>query len=221
MTLPSVQPMYRSPATWVLVLLAIGILFQIVNYQTTNRVVSLFFTDTSQSNQANRAAVRKICTDRQERLLEADLAIDGKFADRVEIVSNAIYGNNHHLDCDRAATSPVGIGKEPGTDLAAALSSMNESIQHQRVLGTADKVAAILAIQAAEPSSGKKPIDSVTLSTLVQKITKEGFLTIIGPETLLQGQLNQTLANVANVKVCSFAQAKECGIDWVFDRARK
>lgn len=176
-----------------------------VSYQTAQRVVSLFFTDTSQSNQINRAAVIQICRARLERLLEEDPVIDGKFADRVEIVNNAIYTSSQHLDCDRSATSPTGIGKEPGTDLAAALNSMNNAIQHQRVLGTRGKVAAILVIQAAEPTKGKKPIDSPTLSMAVQKITKEGFLTIIGPESLLQSQLNQTLANVPNVKVCSFS----------------
>jgi hypothetical protein len=217
----STPPIYRSPVTWVLVLLTIGILFQTVSYKTARRVVSLLFSDVSQSNQVNRAAVTKICRDRLERLLEDDPIIDGKFSDRVEIVNNATYGSNYHLDCDRSAISPPGLGKQPGTDLAAALSSMNDAIEHQRVLGTSGKVAAILVIQAAEPTAGKKPIDSQTLVTAVQKITKQGFLTIIGPETILQGQLNQTFANVPNLKVCSFSQAKACGIDWVFDRARK
>ncbi|PSB44263.1 hypothetical protein [Chamaesiphon polymorphus] len=221
MTSSSVQPIYRSPAAWVIALLAIGLAFQMFGYTRIQGVLSVFFGDTSQSNQINRAEVTKICRHRQEQLIEKDLVIDGKFADRVQIVNNANYTSNQNLDCDRAATAPPGIGKEPGTDLIAALSSMDEVIQHQRVLGASGKVAAILVIQAAEPTTGKKAIDSATLSVLVQKITKEGFLTIIGPETVLQGQLNRTLAKVPNVKVCSFVQAKECGIDWVFDRARK
>ncbi len=221
MTLPSVQPMYRSPVAWVTALLTIGIAFQMFSYGQIQEVVSVFFSDTSQSNQINQADVTKICRHRQEQLVEKDLVIDGKFADRVQIVNNANYTNSQNLDCDRAAIAPPGIGKEPGTDLIAALSSMNQAIQHQRVLGASGKVAAILVIQAAEPTAGKNAIDLATLAVLVQKITKEGFLTIIGPGTILQGQLNGTFASVPNVKVCSFAQAKECGIDWVFDRARK
>ncbi len=217
----STPPIHRSPVTWVLVLLAIGILSQTVSYQTAHRVVSLLFSDVSQSNQVNQAALTKICRDRLERLLEDDPIIDGKFSDRVEIVNNATYSGNQNFDCDRSAISPPGLGKQPGTDLAAALNAMNAELQHQRVLGTSGKVAAILVIQAAEPVTGKKPIDSQTLVTAVQKITKSGFLTIIGPESLLQSQLNSTLTNIPNVKICSFAAAKTCGIDWVFDRARK
>jgi hypothetical protein len=80
---------------------------------------------------------------------------------------------------------------------------------------------AIVAIDAAEPKIGQKPLNTQVIQEQVQAIAKQGYIAIIGPEAILQSQLSKALVGIPNVKICSFEQGTHCGVKWAFDQVRK
>jgi hypothetical protein len=216
-------PVWKSPLNWVLIAVGVVIFGSVYKYYQAPRAIGITYTDVSDSIQSYQAAVQQICEATAEQLMDEDIQIQAKFADRVVVENNATHqgGQTWEASCQQATKKPEGVGKQPGTDLVAALESMRDQIQHQRILGHKQVVVATLIIQAAEPKIGQKQADPQVVRELVQNIAKEGYLSIIGPEAFLQGQLNKELAQVPNVKVCTFDRAKACGVDWAFAQVRK
>jgi hypothetical protein len=215
-------PTWQSPVCWVLAAVGVVMIYSIYRYIQTNRAVVLSYIDVSDSVQPYRKAMTEICEAVNEALIDGDTRIEAKFADRVLVTSNTTHeGKQASGDCQKITQKPEGVGKHPGTDIVEVFQSIDTEVQHQRSQGNKHPVVTILAIQAAEPKIGKKPTDPKIVKEWVQKIAKEGYLSIIGPEVILQSQLSKELVKIPNVKVCTFSQAKDCGIDWAFNQARK
>jgi hypothetical protein len=224
----TIQSEPSKPFTWLspvaLILAVVGgcIIYSVYQYSQAARIMSLFYVDVSDSIQPYKQDVAKICEATKDLLMDGDIRVEAKFAERVFVTSNTDHeGKQVTGDCQAVTLKPEGVGKYPGTDITAALSSMITELKHQRSQGNKQRVAATLVIQAAEPKTGQKPTNLKVVKELVQKIAKEGYLSIIGPDVILQGDLSQELTGVANVKICTFTQAQDCGINWAFNQVRK
>ncbi len=221
-TFPPKSLGWISPTKLALAGLVVAIGYSIYQYNRTPRVVVESYYDVSDSIHPYQKAVEEICTAIEDRAIDGDTKIEASFADRVMVNSNAIYEEKQSgTNCKGISKKPDGVGKQPGTDILAALKSMDGQIQHQRSQGNQQPVVAILVIQAAEPKKGNSTVNPKAIKESIERIAKEGHLVVIGPEAMLQGQLNQELVKAGNVKVCTFTQAKDCGINWAFDLARK
>jgi hypothetical protein len=221
-TLPQRSLGWMSPTKFALAGLAIAIGYSIYQYDRTPRVAIASYYDVSDSASPYQKAVEQICTAIEDRAIDGDLKIEAAFADRVMVNSNAVHEEKQSgANCKGLSKKPNGIGKQPGTDILAALNSMDGQIQHQRSQGNKQPAVGFLVIQAAEPKTGHLPANSKMIKKSIDKITKEGYLVIIGPEAMLQGQLNQEIVKNGKVKICAFDLATACGVNWAFDRARK
>ncbi|MBW4575782.1 MAG: hypothetical protein KME08_10910 [Aphanothece sp. CMT-3BRIN-NPC111] len=219
-------PLWRSPAAWGIALVGAGILGLPIIWDAQNtRLIAAFYADVSLSNLEYKTSIQQLCSDRLNHLMEGDIRLDAKFADKTIVLGNQAYQDRDRLtlqqDCLAVATPPEGIGTHPGTALPLALESLEKEIRHQRTLGNNNRVAAILAIQAAEPGQNQSPLDLNTFKTKIEGIVKDGSaLAVIGPDVELQQQLKTVLAGVKNTDVCTYANGKRC-IDWVFETVRK
>jgi hypothetical protein len=192
----------------------------------TPRVAASLFIDTSASNQSAGSEVEHLCRGFIEHLKDNDDFAFGQFADRVS-VSRSPYDSRDRLrwqqECKQAVQPPPGVGKEKGTDLLGALQRAQLESHHQTISGTPLYRSVIFAINAAEPVSEAGELDVEGVRQIVSEFVKDngGSVAIVGSEVLLQSQLAEALKDIPNTRLCTFAQAHICAIDWVFSQGRK
>ncbi|WP_315788305.1 hypothetical protein [Fischerella sp. JS2] len=148
-------PLWKSPLIWLCGIagaLIIGIPLLMDGF--THRVISVLMIDVSLSNLPYKASLEALCHQYIEYLVEGDTNIQGKFADKVAILSNQEFQERDRLllqnQCKQIALQPPGIGKAQGTSLIDALTRLETEIQHQQSQGNNQSVAAVIVIQSAE-----------------------------------------------------------------------
>lgn len=190
----------------------------------THRVNSVFLVDVSLSNQPYASSVQKLCHQYIERLVDGDVRIVGKFADKPTILNNQEFQERDRLSiqkqCQQITTQPLGVGQAPGTSLVDALSLLETELQHQSNQGKTQPVAAVVVIQAAEGVNHQKQ-DFTLIKSKIESITKTGgAVAIVGSAIDLQSQLISQLVSVKNTQICTYADSQAC-LDWLFLTARK
>ncbi|QKQ73473.1 hypothetical protein [Nostoc sp. TCL240-02] len=218
-------PLWKSPLTWLCAaggVLLIGI--PLVMDNVTHRVNSAFLVDISLSNQPYQTSLEALCRQYVEHLVEGDVRILGKFADRAIILSNQEFQERDRLSiqnqCKYITTQPSGIGRVPGTSLIDALSRLETEIGHQQSQDNTRPVAAVVVIQAAELVNHQQQDFTVIKSKIEAIIHKGGALAIIGPDVDLQNQLSSQLSSVKNTQICTYSDGQAC-LDWLFQIGRK
>ncbi|MEH1896964.1 MAG: hypothetical protein V7K94_17010 [Nostoc sp.] len=218
-------PLWKSPLTWLCAVggaLLIGI--PLVMDNITHRVNSALLVDVSLSNQPYQSSLEGLCRQYVEHLVEGDVRILGKFADRAIILSNQEFQERDRLSiqnqCKQITTQPSGIGRVAGTSLIDALSRLETEIQHQQSQGNTRPVAAVVVIQAAELVNHQQQDFTVIQSKIEAIIHKGGAVAIIGPDVDLQNQLSRQLSSVKNTQICTYSDSQAC-LDWLFQIGRK
>jgi hypothetical protein len=177
--------------------------------------------DNSNSNVPFAKQSIRSCEQIKEKVIDGDLFANLGFADDSVITGDAIYDENRTtFDCNKVTTKPVGLGNKDGTDLIGVLRKVQLLETRLRVEGNKRPSVLFLTINSAEPARGQKAFDPKVVKQLLQQITKNGYVVIIGSEIQLQNVLMKELADMPRVKLCAFDDAKECGIDWAFDNVR-
>jgi hypothetical protein len=213
---------WRSPVLWTMIVIGLIIIASIYQYIKAPRGNVFKLIDVSNSAQVYSKDIIAICKAIDDQLLDNDHLISGKFADKLAVTYNAPYQDKQAAEeCNKVTQKPPGIGKGTGTNFLAPLDTVHTANQHLRVQGNKLPIIAIVLLQAAEPPTGHKPVDPKLIKERVQAIAKEGYLAIIGPEVILQGQLSKALVGIPNVKICSFDQGVDCGVKWAFEQVRK
>lgn len=217
--------LWKSPLTWFCAVagaLLLGI--PVVIDRVTHRVNGAFLVDVSLSNQPYKAELEKLCHQYTEHLVEGDIRIQGKFADRATILSNQEFQERDRLSlqnqCQQITTQPPGIGQTPGTSLIDALSRLETEILHQQSQGQTRPVAAVIVIQAAELVNHQQQDFTLIKSKIASIIQKGGAVAIIGSSVDLQNQLSHQLVSVKNTQICTYADSQAC-LEWVFQTVRK
>jgi hypothetical protein len=213
---------WQSPGIWITAASSLLLMAFVYLWHKVPRAIVMPAFDVSNSAQIHAPQMIEICQEKQDRTMEGDYLGGIKFADLSIVTRNAVSESKQvSEDCSKIAEKPAGIGKTPGTDLENALSTVLIETQHLRTQGNKLPLITIVAIDAAEPKTGQKPLDTTAVKAQVQAIAKEGYITIIGPEAILQSQLSKSLVGIPNVKICSFEQGTDCGVKWAFDQVRK
>lgn len=218
-------PLWKSPLTWVFAVAGVLLLgVPIVIDSFIHRVNSAFLVDVSLSNQPYKAELEKLCHQYTEHLVEGDIRIQGKFADRATILSNQEFQERDRLSlqnqCQQITTQPPGIGQTPGTSLIDALSRLETEIHHQQSQGHTRPVAAAIVIQSAELVNHQQQDFTLIKSKIESIIQKGGAVAIIGSSVDLQNQLSRQLVSVKNTQVCTYSDSLAC-LDWLFQTVRK
>ncbi|MDZ8258498.1 hypothetical protein [Nostoc sp. ChiQUE01b] len=218
-------PLWKSPLIWLCAsssALLIGV--PLLMDGLTHRVNSALFMDVSRSNQPYQTSLEALCRQYVEHLVEGDIRILGKFADRVQILNNQEFQERDRLSiqnqCKQITMQPSGIGRIPGTSLVDALSRLETEIGHQQNQGNTRPVAAVVVIQAAELVNHQQQDFTVIKSKIEAIIHKGGAVAIIGPDIDLQNQLSHELSSVKNTQICTYSDSQAC-LDWLFQIARK
>jgi hypothetical protein len=211
----------KSTEFWMLAAIAIVTAIFSIRYITAPRAIVLKYFDVSDSAQVYSKLMATACREIDERLMAGDNQIVGKFADLAVTTQSAIYDDKQvSEDCSVATKKPPEIGKGTGTNVLLALDNILNETQHLRVQGNKSIAIGFLFVQAAEPTTGQKSVAPKAIKAKVEAFAKENYLVIIGPNAILQGQLNSELVGIPNVKICTFDQGKDCGVQWAFDRVR-
>ncbi|MEH1788515.1 hypothetical protein [Nostoc sp.] len=218
-------PLWKSPLTWLCAAgsaLLIGV--PLVIDGLTHRVDSALFVDVSLSNQPYQTSIEALCRQYVGHLVEGDVRILGKFADRVTILNNQEFQERDRLSiqnqCKQITMQPSEIGRVPGTSLVDALSRLETEIGHQQSQGNIQPVAAVVVIQAAELVNHQQQDFTVIQSKIEAIIHKGGAIAIIGPDVDLQNQLSHQLSSVRNTQICTYSDSQAC-LDWLFQIGRK
>lgn len=220
------KPFWQQPTTIFTGILGLALVaYPIIQDTKTPRVISVLSTDVSLSDQAFTKEIQNICHQRLEKLIEGDIRIDGKFADRPMVLNNQEYQSKERLNlqnaCQNILLPPPGLGKQKGTDLMLALESLDLELQKQRTLGNNEKAVIIIAINAAETAPSQTPVKLETLKTNIQKFTESNnIIVFVGPEIEWQSKLKTILSDVKNTNVCTYSDSQSC-INWGFDQARQ
>jgi hypothetical protein len=210
-----------NPINWIAALIILGIIYHIDHYSKMRRAMVFNVTDVSDSVRPYATFLNTNCNSINDRLIERDTFNYVKFADRPMIISNTDFEEKQvGSDCQTVTQKPPGIGKNNGTDFEAAVKTVDTEIYHRRIQGNTLPAIVLFSIQAAEPV-GQKVVNFQSVKKSIENIAKTGYVSIIGPDVILQSQLNEELKDIPNVKVCSFQDAKACGIDWAFNQVRK
>jgi hypothetical protein len=188
-------PLWKSPLIWICGVagaLIVGIPLLIDGF--THRVISTFMVDVSLSNQPYKESLEALCHQYIEHLVEGNVNIQGKFADKVAILSNQEFQERDRLllqnQCEQIALQPPEIGKTQGTSLIEALSHLETEIQHQQSQGKNQPVAAVIVIQSAELVNHQQQDFTLIQSKIESIVQKGGAVVIIGPAVDLQNQLS-------------------------------
>ncbi len=218
-------PLWKSPLIWLCGIagaLIIGI--PLLMDGLTHRVISVFMIDVSLSNQPYKASLETLCHQYIENLVEGDTNIQGKFADKVAILSNQEFQERDRLllqnQCEQIALQPPEIGKTQGTSLIDALTRLETEIQHQQSQGNNQPVAAVIVIQSAELVNHQRQDFTLIKSKIASIVQKGGAVVIIGPAVDLQNQLSRQLMSVKNTQICTYSDSQAC-LNWLFPRVRK
>ena len=192
-------------------------------YWFTMPLANVFIiNDNSQSIQRLAKQSSRVCEWIKDKLVDRDLLTRFSFADESVITGDAPYDENRTtLDCNKITTKPAGIGKKDGTDIIGVLQKVKLQEARLRAEGNKRPVLLFITIDAAEPKRGEKVFDPKVVKQLLQEITKNGYVVIIGSEVQLQNVLNKELVDMPRVKLCASDDANECGIDAAFSTARK
>jgi hypothetical protein len=219
------SPFWKSPLIWLCAVggaLLIGV--PLVMDRLTHRVNSGFLVDVSLSNQPYQTSLEALCRQYVEHLVEGDVRILGKFADRVTILNNQEFQERDRLSiqnqCKQITIQPSGIGRVPGTSLVEALSRLETEIRYQQTQGNTRPMAAVVVIQAAELVNHQQQDFTLIKSKIESIIHKGGAVAIIGADVDLQSQLSHELSSVKNTQICTYSDGQAC-LDWLFQIARK
>ncbi|MDF5710445.1 MAG: hypothetical protein PUP90_22935 [Nostoc sp. S4] len=218
-------PLWKSPLIWLCIAgsaLLIGV--PLVMDRLTHRVNSALLVDVSLSNQRYQTLLEGLCRQYVEHLVEGDVRILEKFADRAIILSNQEFQERDRLSiqnqCKQITTQPSGIGRVPGTSLIDAVSRLETEIEHQQSQGNTRLVAAVVVIQAAELVNHQQQDFTLIKSKIEAIIRKGGAVAIIGPDVDLQNELSRQFSSVKNTQICTYSDAQAC-LDWLFQIVRK
>jgi hypothetical protein len=181
-----------------------------LGYYYTRPVANVeIVNDMSDSNAINKKAMTQVCEQIKDNLIDRDVVVNGGFANNSMITGNATYNENtSKLDCNKISVKPKGVGKQDGTSIIGVLKTASLVERRLRAEGNKHPVVLFLTIDAAEPGRGQKVFDPKVVKQLLQQITKNGYVVIIGAEVGLQNILSQELVNLPN-------------IDWAFEKVRK
>ncbi|MBO3458991.1 hypothetical protein G7B40_010245 [Aetokthonos hydrillicola Thurmond2011] len=216
---------WRSPLIWLCGFTGVLIVGSpLIMDEFTNRVTSAFMVDVSLSNQPYKTSLEALCHQYIEQLVEGDINIQGKFADKVAILNNQEFQERDRLSfqkqCEQISLQPPGIGKAEGTSLIDTLSRLETEIEHQQSQGNNQPVAAVIAIQAAEMVNHQRQDFNLIKSKIESIVQKGGAVVMIGPEVDLQNQLSRQLMSVKNTQICTYSDSQTC-LSWLFQKARK
>jgi hypothetical protein len=161
----SAKPFWQQPTTIVTKILGLALVaYPIFQDSKTPRIKSVPYRDVFLSDQAFTKEIQNICHQRLEKLIEGDIRIDGKFADRPMVLNNQEYQGKERLNLQNACQNILlplpGLGKQKGTNLMLALESLDLELQKQRTLDNNEKAVIIIAINAAETAPIKHQSNS-------------------------------------------------------------
>jgi hypothetical protein len=217
------QQIVQSPRNfWVAAIPIIGLCMWFLYYYTRPHTTIGYVVDVSNSIDPSKEKAVKVCEQLKDSMSNGDTLISIAFADTSKVTGNASYDENRTtLDCSNITKKPAGVGKSFGTFFEGALNDSNLVLQHHRQQGNKQLVVLVVVIDAAEAKPGQKVMDPKVVKESLKQITQNGYAIIIGSELVLQGLLTKELVDMPNVRLCGFEEAKECGLDWAFEKVRK
>lgn len=168
------------------------------------------------------------CKASSNMYLKGDTQVRIAFANRPEVVSNKVLGNNLApglplVSCKKEYTPSYKVGDDFGTSLTDVMQYVQTLISNERAKNSQKPIIVTITIQHAELDlEGKERAKKFEyLRRIVSQITSDNkvFIEIIGPIGALQKGLEEYLGDLKGISICSKNDVKSC-VEGAFSIAR-
>lgn len=222
-------------ALMILFLLVPSITFFWLSWQesTQTKIIHFLVDDYSQSARNVKAVddlAYEHCKYSSNLYLEGDTRIVIAFANRPEVVSQKSLSRSYApgiplVSCKQNTKPSDQVGNQVGTSLTDIINYVKILIENEKRKNAQVSIVVTITIEYAEMDLDIAEIKKdklLHIREVISSTVNDGsvFFVLLGPVGELQKDLNASIGNINNVKICSKNDVKQC-VEDVFSSARK